>query len=382
MFLIRSMGYGGAERQLVLLSKGLQRVGHTVVVTVFYAGGPLERELAEAGIRVLTLGKAGRWDVLGCLRRLVGWVRTERPDVLHGYLAEPNLFALAVKPFCPSVGIVWGARGSVLDFSRYEWVDRLSFALNCQLSRFADAVIVNSQMGLRFHLEHGYPAGKTVCVPNGIDTERFRPQREKGWGLRAAWGVQEGEQLVGLVGRLDPMKDHPVFLDAAALVARQRCNVRFVCVGDGPQAFAEELRARASSLGIQDRVRWVPATQDMPAVYNALDLLVSSSYGEGMPNVIAEAMACGVPCVVTDVGDSAWVVGDCGEVVPPKAPQELAAAVARVLGRGAWSVEQIRSRITERLSAGSLVARTEQVLGSVALRAQVEGAARPLTTGV
>ena len=151
-----------------------------------------------------------------------------------------------------------------------------------------------------------------AVIPNGIDTSRFREMPGSGARLRALWGVRDDQILIGLVGRLDYMKDHPTFLRAAAKLTHHNDSVRFVCVGGGPISYAAQLKDLSSELGLHDRIVWAGDQDDMPSVYSALDLLVSSSSGEGFSNVIGEAMACGVPCVVTDVGDSALIVGETG----------------------------------------------------------------------
>lgn len=360
VFLIRSLYCGGQERQLILLSKGLSECGHDVVIATFYSGGPLENDLWNTKVRVRPLNKWGRWDVFGFLSRLIKVVREERPDVLHGYLFTPNLIVTILKLFFPTMRVVWGIRCSNLDFD--DWLARLSFKVNCWLSRFPDAIIANSHAGRDHHVAFGFPAEKTVVIPNGIDTERFRPDPVARQQVRSEWGISEHEKLIGLVGRLDPMKDHPTFLKAAALVANKQNDVQFVCVGGGPHGYLATLQTLAKRLGLEERLRWVGAREDMPAVYNALDIAVSSSYTEGLSNVIGEAMACGVPCVVTDVGDSAWVVGDTGEVVPPKDPVALKNAIERVLDHNLLVPAQIRLRILERLSTGMLIANTERAL--------------------
>ena len=200
-------------------------------------------------------------------------------------------------------------------------------------------------------------------MPNGIDTLRFRPDREAGARVRAEWGIGDDESLIGLVGRLDPMKGHACFLQAAALLCARRSGMRFVCVGDGPEHYRESLRALAGQLGLGDRLIWAGTRTDMPAVYNALDMAVSASaYGEGLPNMLGEAMACGTPCVVTRVGDSAWVVGETGVVVPPEDPAALADAWATMLRRieeeRAGLSRAARLRIEQNLSVEALVRNT------------------------
>ena len=369
LFLTRSLDRGGAERQLVVLAKGLADRGHTVAVAVFFGGGVYEAELAEAGVSVIHLGKQGRWDIFPFLSRLVRLLRKERPAVLHSYLGVPNILVTALKPLLPGTRIVWGVRASNVDLSRYDWLSRLVYILERRLARFADCIIANSDAGKRYAVVNGFPEDKIVVVNNGIDTEYFRFDPEGRRLVRVAWGVGEDEILVGLVGRLDPMKDHPVFLEAASHIARERRDVRFVCVGGGPADYAEALKQRAADLGLTNQLIWVGSRDDMPAVYSALDIASSSSYGEGFSNTIAEAMACGVPCVVTDVGDSALIIGDTGSIVAPGDHSALAAAILRLTdlpleNRRALG-DVCRARIVSEFGIGRLVQRTERVLGLV-----------------
>jgi glycosyltransferase involved in cell wall biosynthesis len=351
---------------LVVLAKGLARQGHVVSVAVFFGGGVYEAELAEAGVRVINLGKQGRWDILAFLSRLVRLLRKERPTVLHSYLGVPNILAAALKPLLPGTRIVWGVRASNVDLSRYDWLSRLVYALERRLARFADLIIANSRAGKRHAVANDFPEDKIVVIPNGIDTDYFRPDPEGRRRVRSAWGLGENEILIGLAARLDPMKDHPAFLQAASRIAHDRHDVRFVCVGDGPAAYAEALKQQAAALGLTNQLIWAGARDDMPAIYSALDI-ASSSYGEGFSNTIAEAMACGVSCIVTDVGDSALIVGEASSVVPPGDHHALAAAIQHLidlpaekrLARGA----ACRARVVSEFGIERLTKRTEQALG-------------------
>ncbi|MEK6302028.1 MAG: glycosyltransferase [Acidobacteriota bacterium] len=305
VFLTRVLNYGGAERQLVTLAKGLHNRGDRVVVAVFHRGGEMEPDLRRAGVPVVVLDKSGRWGSLGFLSRLVKLIREEQPDVVSGYFILPNILALLLRLSFPRTRAVWGMRDSDLDLNRFDCLERIIHRGQCMLARFADLIIVNSHAGLAHACTRGFPREKMIFVPNGIDTEYFKADEEGRRELRVAWRINSGEKLIGLVGRLDPMKGHPVFLEAAAALARRHDDLRFVCVGDGPLAYRQELEEKSERLGLGKRIVWARARRDMPVVYSALDINVSSSYREGSPNVIGEAMACGVPCVVTDVGDSA-----------------------------------------------------------------------------
>ena len=368
LFLARSLDRGGAERQLVVLAKGLASRGHAVSVAVFFGGGVYEIELDEAGVCVLNLGKTGRWDILPFLNRLVHLLRKKRPTVLHSYLGVPNILATVLKPLLPGTRIIWGVRASNVDLSCYDWLSRLAYALERRLARFADLIIANSHAGATYAVKHGFPQQRVVVIPNGIDTESFRFNPQGRGQIRAEWHIRESELLIGLVARLDPMKDHAMFLQAASLLAAKFPNLRFVCVGNGAPDYSESLKQMAAAQGLGKRMIWTGARDDMPAVYSALDIASSSSsFGEGFSNTVAEAMACSVPCVVTDVGDSALIVGDTGHVVAPDDHSALAAAIGRLAGLSPKERrvlgEACRARIVSEFGMDRLVQRTEQVLG-------------------
>jgi glycosyltransferase involved in cell wall biosynthesis len=216
---------------------------------------------------------------------------------------------------------------------------------------------------LRYASEHGFPEKLMTVIPNGIDLNVFKPDRLARQRIRDEWGMGENEILIGLVARLDPMKDHPTFLHAAAMLAQERGDVRFVCVGEGSEPYKSDLLSLARELNLNDRLKWIGSRSDMPVVCNAFDIACSSSIGEGFSNTILEAMACGVPCVVTDVGDSAVIVGEIGAVVPPSSPQALRDAFGLVLNQISPELSiASRTSIQNRYSNELLVANTEKLL--------------------
>ncbi|OYW31560.1 MAG: hypothetical protein B7Z47_00725 [Chthoniobacter sp. 12-60-6] len=346
-FIIRDLGHGGAQRQLVLLAGGLVCEGHEVSVLHFYDGA-FRAELESAGVHTLCIGKRSRWDLFGFFFRLIKAARSVRPEVLHGYLAESNLMALFLKPFCGSPRVVWGVRDSQSDAHLWGMLSKASFNLNCLLARFADLIICNSKAGRDYYAARGYPREKMHVIPNGIDTERFKPQP------RAPSKIL----TFGLVGRMNPMKDHATFLAAAALDP----HARFIIVGSGDAAYEQEMRDLAAQLGLKDRLTWMPAQNDMPAVYAQLDCLVNSSaFGEGFSNVIGEAMACGVPCIASNVGDSAWIIGDKSQVFPVGDHTALAHCML------AFHHHNPRQRIVDEFSVARLVERTSRLLSKKVL---------------
>ena len=356
-FLIRRLDRGGAERQLLALAKGLARRNFDVTILTCYSGGVFTSELPEdAAIRLVCLNKKSRWDVVGFVARLVRTVRRLQPQLVHGYMGGANELSLVAAHAC-GARCVWGLRSSDFRGVPHNSTDRWLFRLGALLSPLASRIIVNSHHGLAFHASQGYRRERLAVVPNGIDTDVFTILPSERARLRREWNV-DGDILVGRPGRFDPYKDYPTFIKAAAILARSNPSLRFVCVGDGTDD--QKLRRMASDEGLSDRIIWAGGRSDMPVVYNALDICVSSSVSEGFPNVIAEAMACGTPCVATDAGDSAHIIGPTGIIVPSSDPAVLAAGIARLLSsRHRYSRDDVRRHIVANFSLDRLVANVQ-----------------------
>jgi glycosyltransferase involved in cell wall biosynthesis len=257
-----------------------------------------------------------------------------------------------------------------MEMKQYGWQWQLTDRAESLLSRIPDWIICNSQAGMRHAVKMGYPQEKMSVVPNGIDRERFFPNRELGMRLREQWGVKANQKLIGMAARIDPMKDYPNFLHAASLLLQERKDISFVCVGAGPNPYIREYNELARRLNLGSHLAWAGEQTDMLSIYNALDVFVlSSAYGEGFSNAIGEAMACGVPCVATDVGDAALLIGSLGEIAPPRDPQALKQAISTMLNRLEENGTSLRSegmqRIAEQFSLDKLVSRTVDTLQEV-----------------
>lgn len=360
-FLSRGLNYGGAERQLVILANELARRRHDVVIATYYSGGALAKELSER-VRLIELGKRSRWHLLSFYFRLLRIVRREQPDVLHAWgMITPNLITTLVHFFYRRARLFWCVPSSNLDgfFEAVEWT---ASWFEGRLSRFADCIVSNSESGVRDAISRGFPAAKMLCIPNGIDVATFYPDPAEGKRVRDEWGIQESERVVGLIARIDPIKNHPLFLKVAARLSATHPDVRFVCVGHGPKEYEAELRAMTRTLGLEQKLLWVPARSDMRGVFNALDVFCSSSYSEGFPNVIGEAMACGRRGVVTDVGDCRMVVGNTASVVPSNDVAALAAALEHELEAQNTMNLAGRLRIVDNFTVTHLGDKTEQAL--------------------
>jgi glycosyltransferase involved in cell wall biosynthesis len=347
-FLIRSLNRGGAERQLAELAKGLRSMSWDVTVLTFYPGGPIWNELSHT-VRLQSLDKGGRWDIARFSASLGRALHHLHPSVLHCFMVEPSIFGLAAGRLARVPAIVWGVRASDMELSRYDRATEWSFAVAARLSPLADLIIANSEAGRRYHIARGYPRRRFLTIVNGIDGDRFRPSKEVRALTRRSWGITDDQFVVGIAARLDPMKGYETFLRAAAAIVDRR--VRFVCVGGGPAAYANQLHGLALELGLSDRVLWVGECEQMADVYPAFDLGCSaSSFGEGFSNAVAEAMACGVPYVVTDVGDSSSIVGDTGMVVPRRNPDALRRSLEAMIALGSEARAALARAARERVT--------------------------------
>ncbi len=374
VFLIPSLIAHGAERQLCELVWGLDKGRFEVHIVVFYGPeahgenhlwGETER-IPDSTWHCLHK-RRGAVGYLLTLLRLLALLRRIRPDVLHGYM-DANLPTLLLGRLLGRP-VVWGIRRTSANLSLLDGRSRCLLRISAHLSRFTDLIIFNSEAGRLSYQAMGMQAPRMLVIPNGFDVSRFTPAPSSGLEQRRAWNVPAEVPLIGLVGRLDPVKDHPTFLRAAARIARDWPEARFVCVGSGPADYLESLKRQTESLGLGGSVVWPGVCKEMSAVYNALTVLALTSTDEGCPNVLGEAMACGIPCVSTRTGDAERLVGDPEAVVDPGDDLALAAAISRLLrepaaSRAAMGLAQ-RSRMCSAFSTEILVRNTEAALVSL-----------------
>lgn len=373
VFVIRQFVHGGAERQLVELLRHIDKDRFAPTVICLYPGGGLWDEVRQIPhVTVWDLGKASRWD-MAPVWRLAGALRRVRPHAVHGYMDVANILALSGK--LTGARVIWGIRASRMDLRRYDWLHRVAQKIETLFSAAADLIICNSEAGKLHAIERGVAPERLRVIPNGIDTTRFRPDEQARARVRAEWRVADNARLVGIPARFDPMKGHTVFIDAAREVARRFPDARFVCIGGGPQHIREALQRHVTQVGLDARFIWAGERNDIASVLPALDLVVSASlFGEGFSNALAEAMACGVPCVATDVGDSAAILARLGWVVPPDDASALGSAICEALqaieaGHVARS-HVLRAHIESNFSVRQLAEKTEAALLSLIGEAQ------------
>jgi glycosyltransferase involved in cell wall biosynthesis len=326
--LITGLQVGGAEMMLYKLLSRMDAGRFRSIVVCMTGEGQVAEWIRKLGIDVHPLGMRRGRPSLAAALRLVGLLRRERPTILQTWLYHADLLGLLTARLAGCPGVVWNIRSSKVEMYQHKRLLRYTIRTCAGLSRQPDAIVVNSVAGRRDHRRIGYHPRAWVLIPNGFDTERFRPDQAARC-LRSELGLNSDTFLIGLVARFDPLKDHTTFLKAAGLLHSCCPEVHFVLVGRDVTLDNPVLSRLIEQGKLTRAVHLLGERRDVPRLTAGLDLATSCSVSEGFPNAVGEAMASAIPCVVTDVGDSALLVGDAGLVVPPGQPDELAAAWAR-----------------------------------------------------
>ena len=365
LHVITGLQRGGAEAMLVKLLSRMDGTRFENHVVTLQSGGSLWQEIEPHCRSLTSLGIGSPVQGPQAIFTLQRHMRRLKPDVVQTWLYHGDLVGGLAAKLC-GLRFIWNIRSSNMDMRRYSLASRTVLAILPYLSRLPVAVVANSRAGQVAHEALGYRPQRWVVIPNGFDTERFRPDPAAAVDIRQELGLAPDAFVVGMVARFDPKKDHETFLRAAALQAEHHPHTRFVLVGPGLAAEGGALAARVRASGLQGKVLLLEERADIPRVLQAFDVAtLSSAFGEGFPNCVGEAMSCGIPCVVTDVGDSALIVGETGQVVPPADPAALAAAWAALAAAGPAERktlgEAARKRIIGRYALPAIVRQYEDL---------------------
>jgi glycosyltransferase involved in cell wall biosynthesis len=363
--LITALNVGGAEMMLYKLLSRMDRRRFASSVVSLMDTGPIGKRIEELGVPVYELGMRRGRAALRSVATLLTLLASERPYILQTWMYHADLLGLITGQLSRVPHVVWNIRRStgVVGASprRTLWTAKAC----SRLSSWPSVVVTNTEAGRVFHNGLGYHPRRWAVIPNGFDLDRFAPSPCARESVRAELGLAPDALLIGLVGRFDPMKDHTTFLRAAMHLEPHRQGIHFVLVGRDVVPSNTELTAMITGQEIEKRVHLLGERTDVPRLMAALDILCSSSCGEGFANVIGEAMACGVPCVVTDVGDSADIVGETGLVVPPRDARRLSDAWVRLIEAGEEKRQVLgqaaRERVRQNYSLDGIVRVYEQL---------------------
>lgn len=373
MHLITGLKTGGAEHMLlkVLSRSDRSRFDHDVVTMT--PPGPVAPLIEAVGVKVRSLEMRKGVPGPRALARLYRWLASERPDVLQTWMLHADLLG-SIAGWAARVPVVWNIRHGALEPSVTPLLTRLTERTCALLSKpLPRRIVCCAEESRRHQLAVGYDKAKLLVIPNGFDTESFRPDPAARASVRAELGIPENALVVGVMARFDPYKDHAGFLQAAALVHAELPEVHFVLCGRQVDERNPAVASLVASLGLGKVTHLLGSRSDIARICAALDVLCSSSISESFPNVLGEAMSCGVPCVVTDAGDSALIVGDTGRVVAPREPEALARGLVEVLTLEPAGHRQLgeraRRRILQLFDLPLTVARYEALYREVACAA-------------
>ena len=342
--LLPTLEMGGAERQSIELANRLDRTKFDVTLIALSHQGNLAAFLYNVPLQVIRgdYAIATFFDLLRVARKF---------DIAQSYLLKTNLYLLLIKPFAPRLKIVTGLRDSVRDRSRFytSTSARRKEALLNRLVRLLSPLgatrISNSQAGLKLLKR------KTAVIPNGIDTQKFTPDPAARKRLRQLIGADESAPVIGMVANCTVYKNYPNFVRAASSVIREVPEAQFLSIGQNRTSEGASAAQLAKELGLESSMHFLGCRFDVEKLIPGMDVFCSSSATEGFSNAISEAMSCGVPCVVTDVGDSALIVGETGIVVKPGSSEELGAAITRILRLPLHEREKLKVAARQRIVA-------------------------------
>ncbi len=302
---------------LLKLLQQIDRTRFTPTVISLMGLGEVGPRIRALGISVHALGmQRGGVPSPAVLWRLWRLLRQTQPDVVHTWMYHSDLLGGLAARLAGCRRVIWGIRHSNLSRAENKrstlWVVRLCAAL----SKLVPAYILScSNRASKVHAAVGYAANKLHVIPNGFDLGQFVPNASARASVIAELGLPADAPVVGLVARYDSQKNHAGFVEAAAMLHARMPKVQFVLAGQGIDPSNTVLLDAIGQKGLQQHMHLLGRRSDIPRLMASFDVLASSSHGEAFPNVLGEAMACGVPCVVTDVGDSAEIVGNTGRVV-------------------------------------------------------------------
>ncbi len=363
--IINSLEFGGAEAMLcnlVLRTDPKRFESHVVcLVDDLTMAAPLQK----AGVPISVIGMRPGLPNPFALVRLIRLLRRIKPDLVHTWMDHSNLIGGVAARMATRAPVLWGIHHA-MHLPGYTKRSTMWTVKACgKLSRRVPGRIVFcSEYGRTQYQTHGFGSDCSVTIPNGFDTERFQSDAAGRVSIRKEIGVDADTPLVGLVARYHPFKDHTTFIEAAGLVAQRMPSVRFLLVGGGVDPQNATIVEHLRKLNLTVRCHLMGGRHDLPAIYSALDLLVSSSISEAFPLVIGEAMSCGVACVVTDVGDSRLIVDETGETVPPSDPKAMAEAMERMLSVSAVERDkrggEVRRQICEQFSLDAVTRMYEE----------------------
>ncbi|MBW7857902.1 MAG: glycosyltransferase [Leptonema sp. (in: Bacteria)] len=359
--IITGLSNGGAEAVLYRLCINDSQAKHTVISLMDMGKyGPL---LVDQGVEVHYLNMpAGRVTWTG-LKKLYSLLKTLKPSVVQTWMYHADLIGGVIARLAGIKNIFWNIRHTFLEKGKSKLTTRIVARLCAGFSYWVPQKIICCALkALEVHAAIGYQRSKMIVIGNGYELDKFAPNNTDANKIRKELSINLPINLIGMVSRYHPLKDHTNLFKALSL-AKKQVSFKCLLVGQGLSKLNTELYNLIVENQLKDDIFLLEQRSDIASIMNALDVHVLSSSSEAFPNVIAEAMACGTPCVTTDVGDAALIVGDTGWVVPISNPQAVADAILQAIFEKQKNTEQwqkrkerARQRIVENFSIEKMIA--------------------------
>jgi glycosyltransferase involved in cell wall biosynthesis len=347
LHVISGLMTGGAEKSLLATATVLTKLGVPCSVLTLRSG-PVQQELIDAGIPVTEIRPSRIWRVAGLCAALRKSALSVRPGIIHGWMYHGNLVAGTIARAL-HVPLVIGIRQNLADGQHDKFLTRVAIRACGRLSHRAEATVYNSQTSRNEHLAAGYASANAYVIPNGFATHRFVPDCEGRSRVRQQLEIPKYAFVIGHVARFHSVKNHAMFVRAAGEVLRECSLAHAVMIGKGVSGGDRQISEWVQRTGVSDRFHLLGERHDMPRLYAAMDALCVTSWAESFPNVVGEAMSCGVPCISTDVGDVYELIGDTGSVIPVGEPAPLIKALKSLLAMTTPDRDAISRRCRDRI---------------------------------
>lgn len=342
LHLINGLGASGAEVMLFNLARKLKERGVEQSLVTLMPGGSLEERFIAEGFNPRDVGMRQGVPSVGALLRLRSEIRKSGADVVLAWLYHSCWAASLAAP--RDVPVVWGIHHTLTKLSEEKRLTRFLIQGGTWLSRRVAGYVYVSQLSADQHFDVGYPRTNAAVIPNGFDLEGLEPSERVRADVRREQGIAEGATVFGSAARYHPNKNHIGLVEAFGAVTQGREDAVLLLAGRGVDSANQELAEAVSASGAASRIRLLGERSDMGRLMNAMDFYVSASrWSESFPLVLGEAMATKVPCIATDLGDCAYIVGETGKVIEADNSDALQKALAWGLNT---SVEE-RSRLGE-----------------------------------
>lgn len=357
LHIIVGLDVGGAELALHRLISASSDEHSVISLTNVGVVGAM---LQSSGVQVAAMSMKSLIDAPRIMLKLAAEIRKAQPDVVQTWMYHANLLGGLAARIAGTKNILWGIRTTDVKAGKSRattWVNWLCAKLSSVVPR---AIVCAAHASLKTHVDDGYEITRMLVIPNGFDLVELSELQSERASLRAKLGFGPDNVVIGSVGRFNPVKDHPTFVRAAGMLAKGNHNVRFLMVGREVEQSNSALKDWINATGYATHFVLLGERSDVSSCLAVMDIFCLHSKNEGFPNVVAEAMGTGLPCVVTDVGDAKALIQDAGVCVPRQDPEALASAIENLLQLSTDERLSLGKRGRQRISSEFTMAKVRE----------------------